>query len=383
MTFGGLRLGWLLRRWWVMVAAVLGVVAIALIVAKPAPVTYTAEAVLLVRSGATESQPGSANEANRLAVTYAELVPQDTEVINAVGASLGASRTDVVEGITAKNDDNTSILRVRYTAKSSQTAIAGARAIAASMVGANPIATNFRGVALSNLPDRATKNTPNDTTLPTAMLIGLLLGALLIIAIERSRGRIDAVEDLERELPCPVSTLQGMQAGTISALLKRWSTGNNWLPYASTVDIRDDDAGYSYGMDDDGDDASSTIALVTGRKGQRYLTQEVASVFASTARLDGQLQLDGPVTVRSGGAPGTPEVGERIVDGADMTVLVVAEGTPVSALRSVLTTLVDFGAAPRWALFAPDAVVRRASRHHDKGIDAEAIIDKSQSAVAN
>lgn len=381
MTFGGLRLGWLLRRWWVMVAAVLGVVAIALIVARPAPVTYTAESVLLVRSGATESQPGSANEANRLAVTYAELVPQDTEIINAVGSSLGISRDAAKDGISAKNDDNTSILRVRFTGKDANVAVAGSRAIAAAMVGANPVATNFRGVALSNLPDTATRNKPNDTTLPTAMLLGVLLGALLIIAVERSRGRIDAVDDLERELGCPVTSLQGMQAGSISALLKHWSKAGLWGPYQPMLDLRGDEDGYSSSLDADYDDSTTTVALVTGRPGQRYLSQEVASVFASTAKLDESLDLDGRVVLRHGGAPGTQEVGERIVEDADLVVLIVSEGTPVATLRNTMTSLVDFGSQPRWVLFAPDSVTRRAGKHHGNGEDSEAVIDGSRDSL--
>lgn len=141
-------MGWLRRRWWVVAASVVGVLAVSLVVNTPAPSSYTGEAVLIVRSGATTNTPGSANEANRLAVTYAELIPQDSQVLDRVSRTLGVPRSAVAQNVIVTNDPNTSILRVQYTSDNSRIAVDGARAMADALAGSSPASTNFAGLGL-------------------------------------------------------------------------------------------------------------------------------------------------------------------------------------------------------------------------------------------
>lgn len=345
MTIGGIRLGWLRRRWWVVLICMVGVTSISLVVNRPAPVTFTGETVLIVRSGATENTPGSANEANRLAITYSQLIPQDSETLNSVSSALGVSRDDVADALTATNDANTSILRVRYTADNANEAVNGARAVADALVGATPAASNFSGLGLSRLPDTATRNESSGTALPVGLILGFLLGAVIVIAIERSNGRIDSITDVEGELSCPVTSLQGLSAGSILSLLQRWKT----LATSSPVDV----------------------AVVTGAQGQRALSQEVSVVFATTAVSEdangNPVALISEMNLHATGAPSTWEVGEAAVQQSNLVVLVVAEGTHINELRKTVAGLEDFGVKPAWALFASDAVVRRARRHHGIG----------------
>ena len=358
MNIGGVHIGWLRRRWWIVVSCMVGVAIVSLVVQRPAPTTYTGETVLIVRSGATENTPGSANEANRLAVTYSQLIPQDSQTLDSVSSTLGLPRGQVAAALSASNDANTSILRVRYTAKTSTAAVNGARAAANALVGATPAASNFRGVGLSKLPDTATKNASSGTALPVGLLLGFLLGAVIVIAVERNNGRVDSIADLESELNCPVTALQGLSAASILALLQRWKA----LAQTSPVDI----------------------ALVTGGQGQRAVSQEVAAVFAATANT-GETDLDvswdvlGGINLHSAGAPASWEVGEAAVQQADLAVVVVAEGTSVTELRRGLQGLVQFGATPVWALYASEAVVRRARRHHGVGETSTLSVNPTQS----
>ncbi len=347
MRIGGFRLGWLRRRWWVIAGSILLVTAVSLMLAKPAPTTYTGEAVLIVRSGATTNTPGSANEANRLAVTYSQLIPQDSQVLERVSRTLGIPRSDVEKAVTVSNDANTSILRVRYTTSDSQTAIDGARATADALAGPTPASSNFSGVGLSRLPDTATSNSPSNTTVPIGVILGICLGIVLVIAWERTDGRIDDLQDLEYEVDIPATSLEGLSAEAIVALLERWR---------SFVDV-----------------SPVNVAIVTPETNQRAMSAEVAMVFATTASGDvpvfdgdGRHPLKG-ITLHSTGAPATLEVGESVVQHADVTVLVVPVGTRVNSLRRSIESLADFGAKPSWALFASDRVLRRARRHHGAG----------------
>lgn len=363
MTIAGFRLSWLKRRWWVLVASIIGVSLVSLVIQRPEATTYTSEALLIVRSGATENTPGNANEANRLAVTYSQLIPQDSQVLAAVSETLGVELDDAADSISASNDANTSILRVGYTADNSQTAINGARAVANALIGASPAATNFRGVGLSRLPDTSTRNQGSSSGLPVGIMLGLLLGLVLITALERNNGRIDSIEELERELNCPVTSLQGLSSGAIVGLLQRWqSLARQTRPGQS----------------------SFNVAVVPGQQGQRAITQEVAVVFAATANMsteEAATRSNLRLALHAAGVPSTWEVGERAVQDSDLSVLAVSQGTKIKELRRCVEALNDFGSKPSWALFASTPVVRRARRHHGIGEPVISLVEAPAPAV--
>src|SRR6185369_15140819 len=136
---GHTSLGWLRRRgWWLIpIATVLGAVA-AFWAARPGPPTYTAEAVLLVLSGAGVNDPGTATEANRLAGTYAQVIPADTRIQQAVGRALKVTPDTVAKAITAANPNNTALIRLTYQASDAKTAVRGANAVAVAVSGIPP-----------------------------------------------------------------------------------------------------------------------------------------------------------------------------------------------------------------------------------------------------
>lgn len=359
MRIGGFRLGWLKRRWWVLILCVAGVTAVAVAASRPGPVTYVAEAVLVVRSGATDNTPGSANEANRLAVTYSQLIPLDTGVLEEVAQTLGVARSEVDGRVSVTNDTNTAILRVQYKAPTPEQAIEGATAVAAALYGPSAQPNNFNGLALSRLPGEAVAQDDALNVIPAGVVLGLLLGIVLILALERSRGRIEDDEDLERLLKLPVTALDGLSPSGITALLQRWRS--------MTPHLR------------------GAVSLVTPAPGYQSLTAEVASVFAATVRSDSDETLNGSIAgvLISGGAPGSWEVGEQVVQQSDVAVLVVPEGMPIADLEESLKVLEGFGVRPVWVLYAPHSLVERARRRYGEGESVMYALGGPQTPLGN
>jgi len=343
MRIGGLRLGWLRRRWWVVAGSIAAVTAVALLAQAPTTGGYTAEAVLIVRSGATTNTPGNANEANRLAVTYSQLIPQDSLVLERAGRTLNVDRSEVQRNSSVVNDPATSILRVRYTAATSEVAVNGARALADALAGVAPVSSNFNGLALSRLPESATRDSRSQADLPAALVAGLCLGLVLVVAWERAQRRIEDAGDLERELDRPVTELQGLSVDAIEALLERWRIlAEEVAPAVSPVNV----------------------AIVGCTPGRSALTAEVAKAFVTsgTSGSGGPGPAPEAMGLLIGGAPGTREVGEAVAQRAQLTVLVVAEGTTGRAVERAVASLANFGVLPAWALFASSTVVRRADK---------------------
>ncbi len=186
--------------------------------------TYTAEAVMLVPSGARSGDPGRADEASKLAGTYALAIPQDARVRQAVATSLGVSDKQARDHMTVANDANTAILRLRYSAASAAVATDGAKAMVRAVLDRGVRQTIRPGsLVLVRLPDPATHN---DIGTLTPILIGLIAGIFLavviVVGIERSDPRIDDIGSLEDEAPCPVSLVARGSSGSLVAVLERW-----------------------------------------------------------------------------------------------------------------------------------------------------------------
>ena len=358
MHVAGVRIDRLRRRWWVVGAAALAAAAVAVVVQPQQSPRYVSESLLLVRSGASPNTPGAATEANRLAVTYSQLIPQDTQVIDRVSRATGVPTRDVEDAVRVVNDPNTSILRVRYVATSSNAAIDGARAVADALAGPTPASPNFNGVGLSRLPDRASKAGGAGSAAPGGLLVGALLGAGLLVAAERFDRRADRADDLASMLRCPVSSLGELTAGSAVAILQRWRALAHDVP--------------------------AQVAIVPVVAGKQAVSADVVEVLANAASQDpvasgpGERSLAGLALV-STGAPGPAEGGESHAQHADLTVLVVPQGTLVADLRRSLDVLADFGVQPVWALFAEASAMRHAERRSG---DATVVAIEIGSAVA-
>src|SRR6266487_5591521 len=100
----------LLRRGGIVLLAVALVPLAAYLVTSGLHRSYTAEALVVVPSGAGPKGPGNAQEATKLAVTYAAVIPQDDRILDRIARSSGVRRALVKRELTATTDQATSLI---------------------------------------------------------------------------------------------------------------------------------------------------------------------------------------------------------------------------------------------------------------------------------
>lgn len=306
---------------------------------------YVAIAEVVVNSGAGPMTPANADGATRLARTYAGILADDTAVVRAVGERLGVSAAAVRSRVSIINDESTSLLRVDYRAPTEREAVAGARAFARAVSGADPVSPNLAPGSLSivRLPE-ATGGAAGSQirgAIPIGVVLGLALGLVLVVARERADRRIDDPADLAEELGCPATSLRALSDAAAATLLRRWRAL-------------------------DGDRSTTRVALVgVGRP-----ASAVADAVADRLALAGR-ETEIPTAVLHGWGPGGDAAGPEVVvvvpngsgpEGAalasDLVVLLVREGDRASAVRAASSGMRGLGREPTWALLAP----RRARR---------------------
>ncbi len=206
------RNAWVVRRGWLMLLATVIAGAAGFWAGKHAKVTYSAQALLDVRSGATQLGPGNAAEADSLAITYAAVIPTDTALLNVVASQLGVPVDAVERNLTVVVERNTSVISVSYKAPTSQMALAGATVLAQTISGGlSPTAAIPPGsIVAVQMPKHVTHSGKlNRYGLPLGAVLGLVLGIILVIAAERADPRADKASDLARALSCPAAEVPG------------------------------------------------------------------------------------------------------------------------------------------------------------------------------
>jgi hypothetical protein len=102
---------------------------------------YTATMVFVV-----PTRPGgiSADGAQRLASTYSGLLLDDDLIAKAVGRAVHRELGDVKRRLTAVNPVDTALIRVAYTGTTRAEALAGVKALQASLTGPKPVSPAIR-----------------------------------------------------------------------------------------------------------------------------------------------------------------------------------------------------------------------------------------------
>ncbi len=374
----GLRVGrgapWLRRRGWVMLISLVVVVLVAVVVGERKPVTYSADAKVQVTTGAqgpiqgNAATPGSAYEGQALAADYAGLIDNDAGILSKVSAATGLSPTTVASSTTVSVINGTALLDIKFTSSTPDTAKVGATALAQAISGKNPVSPAIapETVTITQLPSVVVRHV---TKLPVivaiGVVLGLLLGAVLLIAWERADARFDRPGQISGTLAIPARALSDLNALSAIALMERWRDLAHHKP--ARVAFVPSAAGMT----------AETHELV-GRLG---LIGHFAPITVRTS-LDefvpdgghpgiglgsepamGELNLAGQspspaqppsangtdVLLKAGGAPGA-EGGEAAAVEADLTVLVVPRGSRVSDAQQSLVLLEQVGIRPQWAL---------------------------------
>lgn len=255
------------------------------------------------------------------------------------------------------HDFDTSILRVSFADPDPAVALAGVKALADSVIGANPVSPRIapRSLSLVHVPTAAVSQSmswPKVAVL--GIFFGLVLGLVLALALERTHRRIDDLEMLSAEMGCAVSSLAGASEATIVALLDRWHHIAEATPARiALLPVSPASA-----------EAASGIA-------ERLAPERVKNRRAAGSEKS-RVTRDRNVVVEVGGMPGGASAGEQLALSADLVVLVAVEGVLAADVRKTLSVLETFGVSPSWALFAPSSEGRsreRATAHVEPDSD--------------
>jgi capsular polysaccharide biosynthesis protein len=375
------RFPWLFRRAWVIVVCTVLVVVAAFTASRHQRATYTANAILLVKPGATKSSPGAPQEAQALAATYAGLIPNDSSVVATVAAATGLSTPQVARDTTVTVINGTSLLNIRFTAATAAEALQGANAMADSLSGATPVTTAIPGgtVTVTKPATDATRHLTSKTVvLGLSLLLGLLLGGVITIIWERTDARFDKPEQITDELGIPARALAALNDVAVLAVMRQWRTlalhragdDEGHVPRVALVPavprVRQRVArlaemlkaaawpGSMKISTSIADARSEELLLEQGSSFQNALVAAAGS--AERNGLQGRLPRPGAVgppsyglEVLVGGQPGT-EGGEAVSQQAHVTVLVVPAGSRVKEVRRSVALLAELGSTPVWTL---------------------------------
>jgi capsular polysaccharide biosynthesis protein len=329
------------RRWWVVVLCVVVASAAAYGAGKLRTRSYEAKAVLVVP--ATGPGPGKADEASRLATTYAALIPQDQRLLRYIGARFGLTAKQAGQHVTATTDTTTALVFVQYRAQRPDVARRGALVIAGALTGPHPVTPNIAPHSLSivHLPTHATTSQGIMTIVTLGAILGLFVGIILLVALERADPRVDDEHVLSEHAGCPVTLVSKLSNEAAMAVVERWrQLSHARHPRAAAARARR--AG------DRAPRLRPTIALVPISSRAERALPALAQFFDGVAHPDRIHLLTCPPVRDANGAAATS------LAEAEAVVLVARRGEALSDLTATLQTLLAFGAAPMWALLVAD-----------------------------
>lgn len=319
----------LVRRGWLVPLAALAAAAVAVAVNRAFPRDYAASSSIVVPAfvpGSAKEGPKYADEADKLAVTYAAVVPLDPGIRNAVGRAVGLSPAEAAARMSVVNPPSTAVLTLSYRGSSEQGALDGARALRSAVIdGASRAMPRgsvmpLRSVAVTTRPRQST------TMLAIGIVLGSLLGLVLMVAWDRFDARVDDVETLREAGGRPATAFNSITLTSTPILLERWrELGATSRPRIALVPL-----------------TSSAQSMAT------ELSRQMAALTDHAAgRLDAgagfAVVVETPLSRRRPVA----------VSPADLFILVVTRGSRVTRLRTALNRLAEVGADPGWLLLAP------------------------------
>lgn len=123
-----------LRRLWVLPVSMAVVAALAYAVSGMQSATYTAQSTVVVSSAPGPVNTNSATAASGLANTYAAALPHDQQLQGYISRTAHVSANNAVSTPSAKG----ALVKIKFTASSSASAIKGAKAIVAALTGRVP-----------------------------------------------------------------------------------------------------------------------------------------------------------------------------------------------------------------------------------------------------
>jgi capsular polysaccharide biosynthesis protein len=299
------------RRGWVILLAVLLVVLVGWAVSRSKDPSYEAEAVLVAHAAVPiAEQP---NSSSQLAATYTPLISLDRKIETSVENQLPEVEA---KSYTVANDPNTAVLRVNFSARTSDGAIEGARVLSLLISGGNPVSGNIKPntISIVSLPTDAEKSTASSQLLVVSIFLGLLLGFVLVGFWRPRDVRLDTLRDLRQHLPCPCFAID----------LETRSGLHPLFDVLADMDGR-------------------TLAVVP------CTSKDKGSVQALVKALKNAFGADRAIAT---GVPGSDEAGELAAADADAAIVVVRTGERAMDLSRAADLLHRYGTDPAYGVIA-------------------------------
>jgi capsular polysaccharide biosynthesis protein len=320
LSAGRLSAHALLRRGWVIPLAMLAVAAVALAVAKIRTQEATAESIVLVNSKPGPIGPGAATEASRLALTYAAIVPKDSNILQAVSRAIDEPTSKVRKRFSAVNPTDTAVLRLRFRDDDPAVAATGARAATQALAGLRPASPTIgpgtvQIVRLAPVPGDPSDDAP--VAIGIGLVLGFALGVILLLAWDRADPRIDSPADVFARAMLPATEVDRLTPTAAATLVERWAR-----------DARDRPV--------------RVIVIPVSKKMERPV-EAVARYLEST---------NGAAEVDAVGCLGTDGEAEALALTSDIRVVLVARGDRENELESALQLLEQYDAPASWVLIA-------------------------------
>ncbi len=356
------RQPFLRRRAWVIALTGLLAFGMATLQADNDVVDYTAEATLLVQSGASDEGPGQAFEATRLALSYVTVIERDQVIRRHVAANINVTESTVEDNLGIATKGDSSALKLTYTASNPETALE-AVALAVEVI------TAQNGYATAPIPAGSVVQVELDPT-PTesggklftpinSLIIGLFLGLILAVIWERNDARVDSAEQLIGLVPAPVS--DASVTGPAPALLRRWVVG--FTGTLAKVGLVASPPGQMSSTAWVADWLASAYPEIFPALGSPFSSRVVqvepqdAKPKSSRSRSSAREPLD--VELIAAGTVTGGENGEAAALESTFLVLVVPTGTRTAHVTRSVRTLRQLGVEVGWTVLAPPSRLRR------------------------
>jgi len=326
---GGGRAPWLRRRAWLLVIAALAGGAGGAWAGNHKGISYSAQSTLVVQSGSGRAGPGNANDAAALAVTYSTLLPTDSTIIDSAARSLGVTPSTVSHRLSVSVVTGTAVMLLKYSAPTAATAERGARTVARIAAGAAPpsAAIPAGSLVVVQLPTSASiAGSLHKVGLPLGIILGLTVGAILVIAVERADPRLDTAEQLASVCDCPATTVpDGMTAAELTRAISR-VVG-----------------------------PASRVTVVAVEEADQPTAQALGHALATDPNAGEPLFEIGPPFETAA---------DELAAGSGPTVLVVAFGVPRRRVQVAVERLRLLGREPLWATLADARALDRPTPSH-------------------
>ena len=286
----------------------------------PVPGGFEATFTTLVPAGGGRGSVVSADQANKLAASYAGLISRTTSSWPRRPGRPVCPRPPSAPSSTVFHDQETSILRVRFQADYPELASKGARTVAGLVSGDRPVTATVlpSSIEVVSLPPRRRARRPR-TPRPRSRSARSRPRARL-----RAAGRLGAVEpahllprDITAQIGCPATPVDRLSPEAANALLERWASLSGSVPARVAILPANEKAEAA---------TDEAVRSCSSRAGTRWPTRTAgtAGMATSTIRFsEDSLDSDVGVVLLQAGSPGGTSAGEAVALESDLTVIVI------------------------------------------------------------